>query len=378
MSNQARKPVLKPLLEACVWSVRETLSSLVGRKIEVAPLGLTATTPDDIVASLRNQVAIVRGALDKDYAGKVVRFMCDAGEATTLAGAMMMTPDEVIIERRKTGLLQGEDLEAFAEVANVLCSAIDTVLRQRLGGSVGARLQDHATLAPGAVDTSVLGETEFFQIAFSLEVEKFQATTACILIDKETGEKWNGGPIQLATPNIASADKPGEKSLAPSAASAIDSEGEDNAPPAPIRGHLAAFLVDANTATVLRKTCRRVGLEVDRRPRSEVPNPALHKQHIVLIEVPPTDERRFDWCRRIKTFHPQTKVVLLLTVPSRTHVLHAARVGADAVLGHPLNSGHLAIKLNMLIEQMLAAAPPEAAPAAAPDAAAQKPDAPAT
>ena len=366
MANQARKPVLKPLLEACVWSIRETLSSLVGRKIEVAPTGFTANTPDDIVSGMRGQVAIVRGALDKDFAGKTVRFVCEAGEATTLAGAMMMTPDEVIVERRKAGLLQGEELEAFAEVANVLCSAIDTVLRQRLGGTAGMRLQDHATLSPGAADTSVLGETDFFQLSFSIEVEKFHATSACSLVDRETGEMWNGGPGQFGAAAPAAGATVAEKTVTPHAAG-VECEGEeDDGPPAPVRGHLAAFLVDGNTATVVRKTCRRVGLEVDRRPRSEVPNPALHKEHIVLIEVPPNDERRFDWCRRIKTFHPQTKVVLLLTMPSRAHVLHAARVGADAVLGHPLSIPHLVSKLNTVVEAMLAAAPPPTAEPAAP------------
>ena len=361
MANQARKPVLKPLLEACVWSIRETLSSLVGRKIEVAPIGFSSTTPDDIVAGMHGQVAIVRGALDKDFAGKTVRFLCEAGEATTLAGAMMMTPDEVIVERRKSGLLQGEELEAFAEVANVLCSAIDTVLRQRLGGTTGMRLQDHATLAPGAADTSVLGETEFFQLAFSIEVEKFHSSSAFILVDRETGEKWNGGPLQFGAAAQAAGAPVAEKAV-PTQVSGGEGD-EDDGPPAPIRGHLAAFLVDAHTATLVRKTCRRIGLEVDRRPRSEVPNPALHKEHVVLIEVPPNDERRFDWCRRIKTFHPRTKVVLLLTVPSRTHVLHAARVGADAVLGHPLSIPHMVSKLNAVVEAMLAAAPPSAAPA---------------
>ncbi len=341
MTDAPRKLALKPLLDACCKSVQETLQTLVGKKIQVTPGALTATTPDEVAANLPGTMAVVRGALDKDFAGKTLLFLCEAGEATTLAGALMMTPDDVLTTRRNKGVLEGEELEAFAEVANVLCSGIDAVLREHVGGQIGLRKQDHSTLVPGASDTSVLGSEPLYAIAMTIAVDKLPATNASILLDRGTAERWNGGPLKGGAGAAAGAD--GE---------------EDDGPAAPIRGRLAAFLIDVATTNVLRRSCRRVGLELDKRPRGDVPNPAALKDATILIEVAPTEEKRFEWCRRIKTLRPQTKVVLLLVVPSRPHVLQAARAGADVVLGHPVSAHLLTAKLNTLLEP----APDEIAP----------------
>lgn len=342
MARAPRKHTLKPLLEACCCSIGESLGSLVDKKVEVEPKGLAATTPSDIAARLRSTTVIVRGRLDKEFDGKTLRFLCQAAEATTLAGALMMTDDEVVLQRRQSGLIENEELEAFVQVAKALCSGFDSVLRQRLLASTGLQLQDHATLSPAATDISVLGEEPLYEMSLSIRVDGHPATKASILIDRDTGDRWNGGPVEF-TPGAAGP-------LADDGGAADGASEEDDGPDAPIRGRLAAFLVDGHTTPILRRVCRRIGLELDKRPRGEVPNPAANRDAVVFIEVPPSDDRRFDWCRRIKTFRSETKVALLLVLPSRHQVLQAARAGADVVLGHPLSKEHLAAKLNALLE----------------------------
>lgn len=310
------------------------MRTLLRKQVEVTPGVLSATTPQQFAATQGACVAVVRGALDKDFAGKTLRFVCDAAEATTLASALLMRPDDVTAQKRSKGTLEGEELEAFAEIANALCSGIATVLGARIDGQIGLRQQDHATLDPGAADTTVLGTEPLYAMAMTIAVDKLPATSASILVDRATAERWNGGPVRLAA-DAAQGGPEGE---------------EDDGPAAPIRGRLAAFLVDNTTTVLLRRGCRRVGLDFDRRPRGDVPNPPALKDSIVLIEIAPNEERRFDWCRRIKTLRPHTKVVLLLAVPSRPHVLQAARVGADVVLGHPVSLQLLMAKLNALLD----------------------------
>ena len=300
MTDAPRKLALKPLLDACCKAVQETLQTLVGKKIQVTPGALTATTPNEVAANLTGTMAVVRGALDKDFAGKTLHFLCEAGEATTLAGALMMTPDDVLTARRSKGGLEGEELEAFAEVANVLCSAIDAVLREHVGGQIGLLKQDHSTLAPAASDTSVLGTEPLVAIAMTIAVDKLRATNASILVDRGTAERWNGGPLKVGAGAARTAAASGSTPTVAATAAGADDE-EDDGPAAPIRGRLAAFLIDVATTNVLRRTCRRVGLELDKHPRGDVPNPAALKDATILIEVAPTEEKRFEWCRRIKT-----------------------------------------------------------------------------
>lgn len=337
MAEATRKQTLHPLLEACCGAICEELGSRVGRKIDVEPTGLSATTPAEVAARQKSPVAIVRGKLDKHFEGKTLRFLCDVAEAATLAGAVLMQPEDILAKHRQAGVLEGKELEAFAEVAQVVCASIDAVLRKQLG-STGLQRQDHATLAPAATDTSMLGDDELYELALTIQVASYPPTQASILIDRDTGDRWNGGPVAFG----------------PFSEDAEPTEADDG-PAAPVRGRLAAFVVDGHTTPMLRKVCRRVGLELDKRPRGEVPNPAANHDAVIFIEIPPSDDRRFDWCRRIKTFRPQTKVAVLLVLPSRHQVLQAARAGADVVLGHPISREHLAQKLTALLE-------PEATP----------------
>ena len=117
--------------------------------------------------------------------------------------------------------------------------------------------------------------------------------------------------------------------------------------------------MQSDTYRVLRRSCRRVGLELSRHGRGEIPNPAAHRKQVVVIEVPPGDDRRFDWCRRIKELSDSTSVVLLIRHPSRQRVTQAFLSKADVILGFPCEDMQLAQKL----EQVIPDAPPEPPPA---------------
>ena len=122
---------------------------------------------------------------------------------------------------------------------------------------------------------------------------------------------------------------------------------------------------------MLRRSCRRVGFELRRHGRGEIPNPAAHRNEVVMIDVPPGEERRFDWCRRLKEISSTTKVVLLLHHPSRQRVTQAFLSKADAILGYPCDEPQLSQKLAALLPSAPAPAPAtpgDAAPPAAPAA----------
>ena len=74
---------------------------------------------------------------------------------------------------------------------------------------------------------------------------------------------------------------------------------------------------------------------------------------IVLIDVPPGEERRFEWCKRVKELSDTTKVALLLHHPSRQRVTQAFLSRADIILGFPCEEQQLSAKLR----QVMAPAP---------------------
>jgi hypothetical protein len=323
---------LSKLFDAAARAVGESLRMLIHKPVNVSGGRLSLAAADEFAGSLPAPIAVVRGALDKDYRGKHVRMAFEAKEAAAIAGMLAMAPEEAVADKRRAGLCGNEDLEAFGEVAPVLCSSVESALRGSLPGETGVRFED-CSLVAGPQDAIPLGEGQLAVFSFTLQLASFPPATAFLLVDAETAARWNGGSLDLTD---RSGGQPG------------DAEDAD-IPAAPVRGRLAVYVADPQIGPTVRKSCRRVGLEFDRRGRAEVPNPAGHRDDVVLIEVPVGDERRFGWCRRIKSFCEQTRVVLLIQHPSRTRVVEGIKAGADAILGWPVSERLLSQKLASLL-----------------------------
>ena len=356
---------VKRLLASTANSLTDTLGSLIDLPVVIKPGNISLALGDDLLSSLDANYAVIRGALDKDFAGKTLRILTCAPDATTLAASMMMTPEEVIAERRKSGNLDGEDLEAFGEVGNILCSGIDSVLRDKVKGAIGLRLQDHGVVRPGVDDGELLGDgsESFFAYTFTLQIGSYPDQNAYLLIDADTAEAWNGKPFLVSSDE---AEQPAPTEGPEKTSNRIEwrDEAFEDIPAADIRGRLACFVTTTAAYDIVRRSCRRSGLELERRARGEVPNPAAHRGSIVLIDVPVGEDRRFDWCKRIKAYADDVCVVLLIHMPSRSRVLRGFMSRANAILAWPATETDLSARLTTLLDSMTGgtAAPPPSEP----------------
>ncbi len=345
--KQGTAKELRKLFAMLASSMGETLGSLVSKPITVRPADPTVIDVDAYVAALPRAAAVARGALDKGYAGKKFLALVEVPDAIAMAGLLMMTPDHVIEQRRASGVLEGEDAEAFGELGNVLYSGLGNVLREQVG-NVDIRFQDHGVVKPGLDKDGVLGVGNLVVFPFALKVGNHAETEGALAIDFETAAAWNKAPLEVATASLDAAAAEAQKDAA--TARGADDDELENIPQAEIRGAMAAFLAETDVHRLLRKSCRRVGLDLRRHGRGEIPNPAAHRNEVVLIDVPLTDEKRFDWCKRIKEFAPTTKVALLLHHPSRPRVTRAFLAKADLILGYPCDEAQLSAKLQALLE----------------------------
>jgi len=294
---------------------------------------------------------LIRGHLDQEYNGSSLCFLFDVRSAITLASCLMLAPEGALRKRRSTGILAGEDLEAFGEVGNVICSGIDDVLGHVVGHKIGLRIQDHGVLSRNLGPRHYLPEGNIAVYSFLLRIGDFEETEGYIVFDQATAESLNGAPLVLEEDedDVAGA-------LPPSAGGhhrkTRNKGDEDEIPQAPIRGKLAAYLVKAEAYRTISRSCRREGLEIHRFQRNDIPNPAAHRNEIVLIEIPVGEDRRFDWARRLKQ-HPRcdVMVVLLLHAPSRKRVVQGCLAKADAIVAWPCTEPQLSEKLHELLER---------------------------
>jgi hypothetical protein len=326
---------LRRLLDRLLAAAGETLGSLIARELLARPADLALTDADSIVAGLQRPSVVVRAALPGEPVGRSVCLLLEARDAAALAGLLLMTPEETIRQRRAADALAGDDVAAFGEISGVLCSSLGGVLREAASGAE-LQFQDVVPVAPGA-QPDVLPGGQLVAARLQLRVGGFEDGAASLVLERATADAWNKSPVD---PNSPIGDDDGRDGA---------QDDLDDIPAAPVRGVLNAYLAAGDAASVLRRSCRRVGLDLRRHGRAEVPNPAAHRGEVVLMDVPAGQYRQFDWCKRIKEFAAATRVVLLLNHPSRARVTHAFLSNADVIVGLPVEEEQLSLKLKALL-----------------------------
>lgn len=339
VEQQTSKP-LEDLLGSVASEAVKALQPLVGKDVTAKPGRIGFTDTDKLLANLAGEHAVVCARLDKDYAGQILRFVLPSPDAVVLAGCAGKADDAAIEERRNAGTLGDEDLEAFAQVAGALCSSVQGLVCGHVEGELALELGDQGVVTPGTDADGRLGQTDHVSFSFPFEVQGHPESELTILLEPETAERWNGG----ALPAAASAEMGGAGALPPE-------DDLEDIPEAEICGKLAAYLLDTTYLLSIRKSCRRMGLELSRHASSEIPNPAVHRDEVVILEVPPADTKRFEWCRRLKDFPGNCKVILLLRRPTRSQVVRGFVAQADVIMGLPFTEPQLSAKLNEILAE---------------------------
>ena len=317
---------LSKLVTLLAHSAGKALGSLTGQDVRLELSELSVTNRDRLMESLESSHAAVRAAIESQ--GDTGSFLSLVGipDARTLCGMVMMSPDETIEQNRNQGTLEEEELTAFGEIANVLCSGIGDALRET-APDVDVRLEDHSVLLPEAGSADVLPPDVLICCTLEMKIGDYPGGTAFFVLDHKTAESWNKGPLAETDADLMQA-----------------SAGT------PMSGAVNSYGTSATTLKLLRASCKQLGLDLRTHTPAQIPNPAAHPGEIVLIDVPSYEERRMDWCRRIKDYGSSAKVALLLHHPCRSAVKRAYLSKADAILGLPITEDHLARKLAALIE----------------------------
>ena len=331
LSNATDKELQK-LFGLLANSASEAIGSLIGRELILEPTELSLTTADKLLQSLGTNHAAVRGSLGQSDSDSSLLTLVEIADARVMSGMIMMTPDEIIEQNRDQGTLENEELAAFGELGNVLCAGLGDALREAVP-NVDIRLRDHAVVAPGEDSNELLPPGPLACCRLEIKVGDYPGGNAFFVLDQATAEAWNKGPLADASADSDAGD-----------------DDPENLNGAPVRGVVNSYGTSSAAMKLLRGCCRHLSLELRRHSPAQIPNPAAHPGEIVLIDVPSYEERRIDWCRRIKDYGSTTKVALLLHRPCRSLVKKAYLSKADVILGLPIDEQQMANKLAQLIE----------------------------
>lgn len=322
------------IAKTSLQAIATNIQSLVDKDVTLTPVAPTIINNELLQQQLNEKFTHLHGNLEKDYEGRIsILFSWPA--SITLSSLLRMIPEEVVGQARKAGTWTEEDDEAFGEVGNILFSALDETLRGTVKGKVNIRLGGFEKLDFLSEEPDILPEDTYLSYAFTCQVGEYPEDQGYLLIPLDAGEKFNGSAIGFHSPGGEEDDD--------------DEFFED----AEIQGHLSVYGNQGDVLKTLRTACRRVGLVFDKRPKSEVPNPAAHREHVVVLEIGRGQEKRFDWCRRLKAANENIKVIILLLQPTKLGVVLAYKAQADAILGWPAREKEISSKLASFMESKI-------------------------
>jgi chemotaxis protein CheY-P-specific phosphatase CheC len=323
---------LHKVVQEALDTVATNLKSLMERDMALEPTTSTVMPVDEALGELKGEFIHLHGQFDKEMEG-TVRLFVALPDAIAMSGFLRMLPDEVVASQRKEGGWGDDDEEAMKEVGNILFSALDEAFSDATTKNSNVRIDSIEKLKLSATNTLELEAEPYVISEFSCKIHEFTAQQAWLCIPLEAAEELNGSPLQF-----------GENGLG--GAGGIDDDIED----APIRGELVAYSTDPAIQKRLRRACRRTGLRFEKRPRSEVPNPAAHHGKVVFIEIDRETPKRFEWCRRLKLADQDICVVLMLVRPNKMMVASAFKAKADSIIGWPIEEELLTEKLGGVFE----------------------------
>ncbi|MEZ5989092.1 MAG: hypothetical protein R3F30_08205 [Planctomycetota bacterium] len=334
-------------LSALLGQALEAMSGGVGALID-RPVAMTASgRPFELDGGTGRKpwptCVALTGQLEKASGGGA-HLLLGLAEAVAMASYMMMVPDEAIRAARQAGTFSEDDRESLSEVGNVVFSAFDECLRAHADGRLEVR---HREVTRADDTAALLGDGRFLVQPLSCAVGEFPAAEAWLVLPWEACEALCDGPLELGH---AALPQPAPE---PGAGARLDEDddGDDrleDIPEAELRGSLAAYARNPALLRKLKKSCRRLGLTLEKRHKGEVPNPSALRDHVVFLEIDRGEPRRFEWCRRLEAAGIQ--VLVLLLKPTRHQVALAFQAGANRICGWPLEERQLSERLRTMLD----------------------------
>ncbi len=319
---------LTDLMAAALKAIEESIRSLVDKDVTFTADRPNLINEEGLGDLLGGRWARLHGEFDKDFEG-TVHILFEWKTALTFSGFIRMNPEEVVASTRDLGEWKNEDDEAFGEVGNILFSALDEALRGGLDKKINIRSSGMEKYEEGV--SGFLGEDPHIGYPFRVKIADFPEEPGYIFMPLDTAEAMNGQPIRFH----------GEDD---------DLEDLEDIEEAPIRGEMSIYAQEPAVLKALRKCCRRIGLVFDRRPKGEVPNPAAHEGKVVFLELGPGQEKRLEWCLRLKESGRNITVAILLLEPTKRGVVLAFKAMADVILGWPTKERSISGKLAEALE----------------------------
>ncbi|MCP3986289.1 MAG: hypothetical protein GY723_18065 [bacterium] len=119
---------LAKLTARMLGDVAKDWREMIGIDLSMESSGSCAGGPDDLAKAMPGKVVMIETQITGDAEGPV-HFIFTEAFAARVVGTMVMLPEGTIKEKEENGL-EESDLEAFQEMANLLCGTCNTLFQK--------------------------------------------------------------------------------------------------------------------------------------------------------------------------------------------------------------------------------------------------------
>ncbi|HKK00934.1 MAG TPA: hypothetical protein VJ955_02095, partial [Desulfuromonadales bacterium] len=145
------QPSIDNLLTSIIGKLDEEVGNLLGDEIHFSPQGSRIATKEDLFAEPRESSVVVHMEVSGEQSAKSF-VMLRLQDAILFGSSLIMLPEEQVQQKIEAGRLEGEEANAFGEIANSLASACTHTFRDQSPGNLKFASNKVMGLAPGEVD----------------------------------------------------------------------------------------------------------------------------------------------------------------------------------------------------------------------------------
>jgi hypothetical protein len=331
------------MLDAAMKQAGEESSMLLGQDLTVDASDILNTDKKSYCCDMDNAIYVVGVESREAYPGRFY-MLFQLSDAIVMSSILLGIPDARIKEKRRLSIQEPDDVDAFGEIANQIIGSFNSVFQPKLPEKVHLKLLSPLKYIPEVdkLDEELpFPDGNYLMYRVPLEV---------------AGQEMNRLDIMVPHPLAGLFDPEGARQEQEAHPAAPSAEAEAEAEKTPGGQTLPQSILvlgeDGERGEILT-TLGSYGMKlIDASLSADIP--ALFAQNdfkLAVITLKHTADRDLAVCNRVVPFLKKRGGSMVLCAPewTRTSLLKALKVGAKAILLHPVPPDELKSKIGKML-----------------------------
>ena len=348
---------LHEMLETALKQAGEESGMLLGQELTIALSDSLSTTKTSYFGGLDDACFVMGVESRESYSGQLF-LVFSLRDAIVMSSILLGIPPARIQEKKRLAIMENDDVDAFAEIANMINGSFNTVFQNALPDKVRLKLLSPKKYIP-EIDTideeEPLPDGDYLMFRSKLEMPDQELNHLDVLIPVALGELFDPQPKAEAVAEEGG----GTDAQSEEGGGAVAREGEPDAEgAAAVDEGVDSIVVLEDDDTERRMMVEAVGFSgyqiVEGTLNADLKEMFSGRNvRLVLIGSLDADDRELAVCIKINALRQDAPPPIIMTAQrwTRTAVLKALKYGARDIVIKPCSGDELAAKVSRFCKQ---------------------------